>query len=164
MKNLITLLIATMLFTTKALGIKSRNLVGGIEARDCNYCFLSENNSQNLIGCKHIGKRANSLSWINRVLTLRVPCYSESCLVSAKIGIETARHQFVVSLYQMVNESSKTVREVVDSPDPFNLLLGLLWFWRISAGRKSHYGVIAWGDATLRMWCFITASRTWHSC
>ena len=62
MKNLITLLIATMLFTTKAFGIKSRNLVGGMEARDCNYCFLSENNSQNLIGCKHIGKRANSLS------------------------------------------------------------------------------------------------------
>ena len=46
MKKLIILLIATMLFTTKVYGIKSRNLVGGIEARDCNYCFLSENNSQ----------------------------------------------------------------------------------------------------------------------
>ena len=46
MKKLIILLIATMLFTTKALGIKSGNLVGWIEARDCNYCFLSENNSQ----------------------------------------------------------------------------------------------------------------------
>ena len=46
MKKLIILLIATMLFTTKALGIESGNLVGGIEARDCNYCFLSENNSQ----------------------------------------------------------------------------------------------------------------------
>ena len=33
MKKLIILLIATMLFTTKAIGIKSRNLVGGIEAR-----------------------------------------------------------------------------------------------------------------------------------
>ena len=46
MKKLIILLIATMLFTTKVYGIKSRNLVGAIEARDCNYCFLSENNSQ----------------------------------------------------------------------------------------------------------------------
>ena len=46
MKKLIILLIATMLFTTKVYGIKSRNLVGGIEARDYNYCFLSENNPQ----------------------------------------------------------------------------------------------------------------------
>ena len=46
MKKLIILLIATTLFTTKALGIKSGNLVGGIEGRDSNYCFLNENNSQ----------------------------------------------------------------------------------------------------------------------
>ena len=46
MKKLIILLIATVLSTTKAFGIKSRNLAGGIEARDCNYCFLIENNSQ----------------------------------------------------------------------------------------------------------------------
>ena len=54
MKKLIILLIATMLFTTKVYGIKSRNLVGGIEARDCNYCFLSEINSQKL-------KKANNI-------------------------------------------------------------------------------------------------------
>ena len=46
MKKSIILLIATTLFTTKALGIKSENSVGGIEVRDCNYCVLSENNSQ----------------------------------------------------------------------------------------------------------------------
>ena len=46
MKKSIILLIATKLFTTKALGIKSENSVGGIEVRDCNYCVLSENNSQ----------------------------------------------------------------------------------------------------------------------
>ena len=46
MKKLIILLIATVFSTTKAFGIKSRNLAGGIEARDCNYCFLIENNSQ----------------------------------------------------------------------------------------------------------------------
>lgn len=49
MKKLIIPLIATTLFTTKAYGIKSRNLVGAIEARDCNYCFLSENNSQKFL-------------------------------------------------------------------------------------------------------------------
>ena len=48
MKKLIILLIATMLFTTKTFEIKSKNLVGGIDARDCNYRFLSENNSQKL--------------------------------------------------------------------------------------------------------------------
>ena len=62
MKKLIILLIATMLFTTKVYGIKSRSLVGGIEARDCNYCFLSENNSQKFNWIQQIGKRANSLS------------------------------------------------------------------------------------------------------
>ena len=46
MKKSIILLIATTLFTTKALGIKSENSVDGIEVRDCNYCVLSENNSQ----------------------------------------------------------------------------------------------------------------------
>ena len=46
MKKSIILLIATTLFTTKALVIKSENSVSGIEVRDCNYCVLSENNSQ----------------------------------------------------------------------------------------------------------------------
>ena len=62
MKKLIILLIATTRFTPKASEIKSGNLVGGIEVRDCNYCFLSENNLQKINWIQTVGIGANSLS------------------------------------------------------------------------------------------------------
>ena len=127
MKKLIILLIATMLFTTKVYGIKSRNLVGGIEARDCNYCFLSENNSQKF-NWMQTDWQKSKFTELNQQSVDAEGALLLGILLG--IGQDWDRNSKTSICSKPLSNGQriiKTVRGVVDSPDPFKLMLGLLW-------------------------------------